>query len=47
MTVIKLRTAAYDTKIPRKLIVERKRDCNEVQEEEAVLEMYRQAIGDV
>ena len=35
----------YDTKVMRKLIAMRKRDRNELAEEEAVLEMYRQALG--
>ena len=35
----------YDTKVLRKLIAMRKRDRNELAEEEAVLEMYRQALG--
>lgn len=35
----------YDTKVMRKLIAERKRDKNDVDEEAAVLEMYRQALG--
>lgn len=35
----------YDTKVMRKLIAMRKRDRNELAEEEAILEMYRQALG--
>jgi uncharacterized protein (UPF0335 family) len=35
----------YDTRVLRKLIAMRKRDRNELAEEEAVLEMYRQALG--
>ena len=34
----------YDTKVIRKLIAERKRTPDDVAEEEAVLEMYREAI---
>ena len=34
----------YDTKVIRKLIAERKRDADDMAEEEAVLEMYREAI---
>ena len=34
----------YDTKVIRKLIAERKRDVGDMAEEEAVLEMYREAI---
>ncbi|PRX34986.1 Uncharacterized conserved protein, UPF0335 family [Meinhardsimonia xiamenensis] len=35
----------YDTKIMRKVIALRKRDRDEIAEEEAVLEMYKQALG--
>lgn len=35
----------YDTKVMRKLIAERKRDKDDVAEEQAVLEMYREALG--
>ncbi len=35
----------YDTRIMRKLISMRKRDTNDLAEEEAVLEMYKQALG--
>lgn len=35
----------YDTKVMRKLIAMRKRDRNDLAEEEAILEMYRQALG--
>ena len=34
----------YDTKLIRKLIAERKRKPEDIAEEEAVLEMYREAI---
>ena len=34
----------YDTKVIRKLIAERKRHADDIAEEEAVLEMYREAI---
>ena len=34
----------YDTKVMRKLIAERKRRPDDVAEEEAILEMYREAI---
>jgi len=34
----------YDTKTLRKLIAERKRDADDLAEEQAVLEMYREAI---
>ena len=35
----------FDTKVMRKIIAERKRDRNDVAEEEAILEMYRAALG--
>ncbi len=35
----------YDTKIIRKVIALRKRDADDVAEEEAVLEMYKEALG--
>lgn len=35
----------YDTKVIRKVIALRKRDENDVAEEEAVLEMYKEALG--
>jgi uncharacterized protein (UPF0335 family) len=35
----------YDTKVMRKLIALRKRDENDIAEEEAVLEMYKEALG--
>ena len=35
----------YDTKILRKVIALRKRDKNDIAEEEAVLEMYKAALG--
>ena len=35
----------YDTKVIRKLISIRKRDANDLAEEEAVLEMYKEALG--
>jgi len=35
----------YDTKIMRKVIALRKRDQNDIAEEEAVLEMYKEALG--
>ncbi len=35
----------YDTKIMRKLITLRKRDQNDIAEEEAILEMYKEALG--
>lgn len=35
----------YDTKVMRKLIALRKRDENDIAEEDAVLEMYKEALG--
>lgn len=35
----------YDTKVMKKIIAERKRDRNDVAEEQAVMEMYREALG--
>ena len=35
----------YDVKVLRKLIALRKRDSAEVQEEEAILALYKQALG--
>ncbi|MBT5294347.1 MAG: DUF2312 domain-containing protein [Octadecabacter sp.] len=35
----------YDTKIMRKVIALRKRDSDDIAEEEAVLEMYKEALG--
>lgn len=35
----------YDTKVLRKVIALRKRDANDIAEEEAVLDMYKEALG--
>ena len=35
----------YDTKVMRKLITLRTRDQNDIAEEEAILEMYKEALG--
>ncbi|MBU2982135.1 DUF2312 domain-containing protein [Lentibacter algarum] len=35
----------YDTKILRKVVALRRRDANDIAEEEAVLEMYKEALG--
>lgn len=35
----------YDVKVLRKLIARRKRDANELAEEEAILDLYEQAVG--
>lgn len=35
----------YDTKVMRKIIALRKRDRDEIAEEEAILDMYKEALG--
>lgn len=35
----------YDTKVMRKVISLRKRDCDDIAEEEAILDMYKEALG--
>ena len=35
----------YDTKVLRKIVSLRKRDPDDINEEEAVLEMYKEALG--
>ena len=35
----------YETKVLRKIIAMRKRDRDDIAEEEAILEMYRTALG--
>lgn len=39
------RGRGYDTAVMRKLVALRKRDENDIAEEEAVLTMYREALG--
>lgn len=39
------KSRGYDTKILRKVIALRKREPNDIAEEEAVLEMYKEALG--
>ena len=39
------RSRGYDTRVMRKLIAMRKRDRDDLAEEEAVLELYREALG--
>ncbi len=39
------KSRGYDTRVMRKLIALRKRDRDDVAEEEAVLELYKQALG--
>jgi uncharacterized protein (UPF0335 family) len=35
----------YDTKVMRKIMALRKRDKDDIAEEEAVMEMYKEALG--
>ena len=35
----------YDTKVMKKIVALRKRDREDIAEEEAILEMYKQALG--
>lgn len=44
-TFAEAKARGYDTKVMRKLIALRKRQPDEVAEEEAVLEMYKAALG--
>ena len=39
------KSRGYDTKIMRKLVVLRKRDLQDLAEEETILSMYRSALG--
>ncbi len=39
------RARGYDVKVLKKLIALRKRDTSEVSEEEAILELYKEALG--
>lgn len=39
------KSRGYDTKVMRKLVVMRKKDPQIISEEEAVLELYREALG--
>ena len=39
------KSGGYDTKVIRKVIALRKRDKDDIAEEEAVLEMYKEALG--
>jgi len=39
------KSSGYDTAVLRKIIALRKRDKDDVAEEEAILEMYKQALG--
>ncbi len=39
------KSRGYDTKVMRKVIALRKREPDDIAEEEAVLEMYKEALG--
>lgn len=39
------KSRGYDTKVLRKVIALRKRDADDIAEEEAVLELYKEALG--
>ena len=39
--------SAYDVKVLRKVVALRKRDLDERKEEEAILDLYLQAVGEV
>jgi len=39
------KSRGYDTKVMRKIIALRKREPDDIAEEEAVLEMYKEALG--
>ncbi len=39
------KSRGYDTKVIRKVIALRKRDKDDIAEEEAVLDMYKEALG--
>lgn len=39
------KSRGYDTKVMRKVIALRKRDKDDIAEEEAILEMYKEALG--
>jgi uncharacterized protein (UPF0335 family) len=39
------KSRGYDTKVLRKIIALRKRDPQDLSEEEAILELYKEALG--
>lgn len=43
--MVEAKSRGYDTRIMRKIVSLRKRDLEEVAEEEAVLSMYKTALG--
>jgi uncharacterized protein (UPF0335 family) len=44
-TMAAAKARGYDTKVMKKVIALRKRDKDDIAEEEAVLEMYKEALG--
>ncbi|WP_038147560.1 DUF2312 domain-containing protein [Thioclava atlantica] len=44
-TFCKTGVKGYDTKVMKKLIAMRKRDKNDLAEEEAILDLYKSALG--
>lgn len=40
-----LKSRGYDAKVFKKLLALRKRDADEIAEEEAIIELYKQALG--
>lgn len=42
---VEAKSRGYDVKVLRKIIAERKRDANELSEENAIADLYRQALG--
>lgn len=44
-TMAEAKGRGYDTKIIAKIIALRKRDANDVEEEEAILSIYKSALG--
>ena len=43
--IAELKSRGYDSKVFRKIVSLRKRKADDVAEEEAVLELYKQALG--
>tara|TARA_Y100000589_G_scaffold171767_1_gene163094 strand:+ start:633 stop:887 length:255 start_codon:yes stop_codon:yes gene_type:complete len=43
--LVEAKSRGYDTKIMRKLVVLRKRDLQDLAEEEAILSIYKAALG--
>jgi len=45
LVMAEAKARGYDTKAIRKIIAERKRDKDDLAEEQAVMELYREALG--